>query len=94
MAQIELKALQKVWDDAVAVQDMNLTIQDGEFVAILGPSGCGKSTMLQLILRFYDPTFGEVKVGGVDQKGHRAHVSEDPEYKMYNLSCGDKVGKF
>ena len=49
MAQIELKALQKAWDDAVAVQDMNLTIQDGEFVAILGPSGCGKSTTLLML---------------------------------------------
>ena len=64
MAQIELKALQKAWDDAVAVQDMNLTIEDGEFVAILGPSGCGKSTTLLMLAGLYLPTGGDILFDG------------------------------
>jgi inositol-phosphate transport system ATP-binding protein len=64
MAQVELKALQKAWDDAVAVQDMSLTIEDGEFVAILGPSGCGKSTTLFMLAGIYMPTGGEILFDG------------------------------
>ena len=64
MAQIELKSLQKSWDDAIAVQNMNLTIQDGEFVAILGPSGCGKSTTLMMLAGLYLPTRGDILFDG------------------------------
>jgi ATP-binding cassette subfamily B protein len=42
------------------LHDFNLTIQEGETVALVGPSGAGKSTVLQLLLRFHDPVAGEV----------------------------------
>ena len=64
MAQVTLNALQKTWDDAVAVSDMTLTIEDGEFVAILGPSGCGKSTTLFMLAGIYLPTGGEIRFDG------------------------------
>lgn len=64
MAQVTLKALNKTWDQAVAVQDMNLSIEDGEFVAILGPSGCGKSTTLFMLAGIYLPTGGEILFDG------------------------------
>ncbi|MEM1265274.1 MAG: ABC transporter ATP-binding protein [Pseudomonadota bacterium] len=65
MAQVTLKALNKTWDDAVAVADINLTIENGEFVAILGPSGCGKSTTLFMLAGIYLPTGGDILFDGV-----------------------------
>jgi|RhiMethySRZTD1v2_1073278.scaffolds.fasta_scaffold85333_3 ABC-type nitrate/sulfonate/bicarbonate transport system ATPase subunit len=48
----------------VALQDIDLTVAEREFVAILGPSGCGKSTLLNMVAGFDQPTRGSVKVAG------------------------------
>ncbi len=64
MARIELQNLRKAWGDVIALESMNLTIEDGEFVAILGPSGCGKSTTLFLLAGIYAPTSGDLKFDG------------------------------
>ena len=48
-----------------ALQDFNLQVAPGETVALVGPSGAGKSTVLQLLLRFYDTTSGDVRLDGV-----------------------------
>jgi ATP-binding cassette subfamily B protein len=52
--------------DQVALQNINLTIPCGSSVAFVGPSGSGKSTILNLILRFYDPTRGTISFDGID----------------------------
>ena len=64
MASIELCKVRKAWGDAVAVEGMDLSIADGEFVAILGPSGCGKSTTLFMLAGIYAPTSGEIHFDG------------------------------
>ncbi len=51
-----------------AVKDLNLTINEGELVALVGENGAGKSTLIKMLLRFYDPEEGTVRVGGVDLK--------------------------
>ncbi len=49
-----------------ALENLSMTIEPGEKIALMGPSGSGKSTVFHLLLRFYDPAQGEVRVGGVD----------------------------
>jgi ATP-binding cassette subfamily B protein len=52
--------------DAPALYDFDLAIQPGETVALVGPSGAGKSTVFALLLRFYDPSTGSIRLDGVD----------------------------
>lgn len=57
-------------DDVVhALDDINLEVEEGEFVAILGPSGCGKTTLLRLIAGFQQPTGGGVLIDGKPSSG-------------------------
>lgn len=64
MSRIELINLRKEFGSVVAVKDMNLTIEDGEFIVLVGPSGCGKTTTLRMIAGFEDPTAGEIRIDG------------------------------
>jgi len=52
--------------DSFAINNFNLDVASGETLAIVGPSGAGKSTLFQLLLRFYDPESGAIKVDGTD----------------------------
>ncbi|MCC8246950.1 ABC transporter ATP-binding protein [Saccharothrix luteola] len=52
--------------DRTVVDDVSLTVPEGQRLAVVGPSGAGKSTVLQLLARFYDVDTGAVRVGGVD----------------------------
>ena len=54
--------------DSEALKDFSLVVKPGEVVALVGPSGAGKSTVFQLLLRFYDPKQGAIRVDGVDVK--------------------------
>ncbi len=51
--------------DTPALNDFSLSVRAGETVALVGPSGSGKSTVFQLLLRFYDPEHGSVRIDGV-----------------------------
>src|SRR5690349_3701237 len=74
MAEIVLDHVTKRFPDgALAVDDVNLTIADGEFVILVGPSGCGKSTTLNMIAGLEDISDGELRIGGevANQKSPR-----------------------
>ena len=67
MASIDLVGLSKVYAGGVAaVDDLTLSIADGEFFALLGPSGCGKTTLLRTIAGLEDVTSGQLLLGGKD----------------------------
>jgi putative spermidine/putrescine transport system ATP-binding protein len=63
---IELINLRKAFGDVVAVDDVTLSIADGEFFSLLGPSGSGKTTVLRMIAGFELPTSGTVLLQGAD----------------------------
>jgi len=60
MASIRLERLTKKFGKVIAVNGLNLEVQDGEFISLLGPSGCGKTTTLLMIAGIYRPTEGNV----------------------------------
>jgi putative spermidine/putrescine transport system ATP-binding protein len=66
MSRLELVKVSKHFGDQVAVEDFNLTVEDGELVSFLGPSGCGKTTTLRMTAGFEMPDSGAVIVDGVD----------------------------
>jgi multiple sugar transport system ATP-binding protein len=67
MAEIELEHLTKIFPGGiVAVDDVSLRIDDGEFLVLVGPSGCGKSTLLRMIAGLEEVSEGRISVGGRD----------------------------
>ena len=75
MPTIEFENVTKRYgEDTVALDDVSLTIAEGEFVILLGPSGAGKSTMLRVLNGLTKPTAGSVRIGGEKMQGNRSGV--------------------
>jgi ATP-binding cassette subfamily B protein len=80
-----------------ALERFSLSVRSGEKVALVGPSGAGKSTVFQLLLRFYDPQAGQVRIDGVDLRsadprevrGRVALVPQEPA--IFAASVRDNV---
>jgi multiple sugar transport system ATP-binding protein len=65
VARIELRHLRKTFGGGIeAVKDLDLVIEEGEFLVLVGPSGCGKTTTLRMIAGFEEPTSGEIWIDG------------------------------
>ncbi len=74
-------------DDLIVLKDLNLKVEEGQKVALVGQSGSGKSTIVQLLLRFYDLTGGEILVDGKNINdygisGYRSHIAIVPQEVM------------
>jgi ATP-binding cassette subfamily B protein len=87
--------------ETAALADFNLTIESGQTIALVGPSGAGKSTVFQLLLRFYDPQSGSIRIDGhdirqlepTDFRAHIGLVPQDPTIfsadVWHNIRCAD-----
>src|SRR6059058_2859850 len=75
---VRLESLTKRFDKTVAVDDISIEIEAGEFFSLLGPSGCGKTTTLRMVGGFEPPTTGRILLDGVDvaeSAPHRRNVN-------------------
>ena len=98
---IEFRNVRFAYDDAVILDNINLTIEKGKTIALVGSSGAGKSTLADLVPRFHDVTSGEVLIDGINIKEYSLHsvrslmsiVTQEPI--LFNDTIGNniKLGK-
>ncbi len=62
-----------------AVRDVQLSVAEGEFLALIGPSGCGKSTLLNAIVGLVEPDMGQITLRGADSKTRLGHLAYMPQ---------------
>lgn len=88
MSKVELTHITKDYPGGVrAVDNLSLTLGDGEIVALLGPSGCGKSTVLRLIAGFETPNEGLIRINGASVAGNGTWV--EPERRGVGMVFQD-----
>lgn len=84
--QIELVNINKSYDGELVLNNLNLSIEEDEFITLLGPSGCGKTTTLRLIGGFEQPDSGQVLFNGKDITGLPAHKRQvNTVFQRYSL---------
>lgn len=84
MSLLELRHISKIYGELKALDDVNIKVEKGEWVAIMGPSGSGKSTMMNIIGCMDKPSLGEVFLDGVD-------ISKESGKKLTEIRR-DKIG--
>jgi len=72
-AEIQFENIDFNYGEKPVLHNINLTVKAGQLVVLVGSSGAGKTTLANLLLRFYDPTRGTVKIGGVDLRDVSTH---------------------
>ena len=96
MAYLELEKLHKEFGDFTALEEIDVSIEAGEFLSLLGPSGCGKTTALRIVAGFERPTSGRVVVEGNDlthvSPNHRDMGMVFQAYSLFpNMTAADNV---
>ena len=66
---VELRGVSKMFGDVAALDDVSLSVRDGEFFTLLGPSGSGKTTVLRIVAGLIEPDGGEVLIAGASMRG-------------------------
>ena len=84
---IRLRNIRMAFDDEVVLNDLNLYINDKEFLTLLGPSGCGKTTTLRIIGGFTTPVSGDVLFDGV-------RINDVPPYRRQINTVFQKYALF
>ncbi len=97
MSRVTLRGLAKSYRETLVVRDVDLEIDEGEFVVLLGPSGCGKTTTLRMIAGLTQPTTGSISIGDADEtslpprKRNVGMVFQD--YALFpNMTVAENIG--
>lgn len=98
---IEFRNVTFAYDDAVILDNINLTVEKGKTIALVGSSGAGKSTLADLVPRFHDVTAGEVLIDGVNIKDYSLHsvrslmsiVTQEPILFNDSIANNIRLGK-
>ena len=81
---IETQGLSKYYGEFIAVENLNITIREGEVVAFLGPNGAGKSTTMKMLTGYLAPSAGTAKICGMEVAGNRQEVANRIGYLPEN----------
>jgi putative spermidine/putrescine transport system ATP-binding protein len=97
MSGVKINNVVKRFGDFTALHQLNLEIQEGEFLSLLGPSGCGKTTTLRLIAGFIQPTQGSIILGDQDvthvAPQHREIGMVFQDYALFpHMTIADNIG--
>lgn len=76
---IEIKNLAVAYGEGTVLENINLEIEEGDFIALVGPNGAGKSTLIKTILNFLKPITGTIKINGKSYKEERKKVAYVPQ---------------
>jgi len=95
-ASVTIDRVTQTYGQAIALHEVSLTIEAGEFVVLLGPSGCGKTTLLNLIGGFTQPASGRILIGGRDMAGiqpaQRPTTTVFQDYALFpHMTLADNV---
>jgi spermidine/putrescine transport system ATP-binding protein len=94
---VEIKGVSKRFGKTTALSQINLSIDEGQFFALVGPSGSGKTTLLHILGGFVEPSAGEVRIAGQDVSylppAKRPTTSMFQDYALFpHMSVGSNVG--
>jgi len=86
-------------DETVALRGINLTISEGEFIALIGQNGSGKTTLSKCLNGLFKPTSGDVIVDGLNTKTTSivqmvrrvGYVFQNPDHQLFNNNCWDEI---
>ena len=79
MRKLEVSGLVFSYENRKILNQLDFSVEEGEFVSILGPSGCGKSTLLKLMTGVLAPESGEIRVDGESIQGITEHFAYMPQ---------------
>lgn len=86
---IDILNVSKQYDEVLALDDVTLSIPEGEIFGVLGPNGAGKSTLFEILTTVSDPTSGTAKIAGYDVQEHPRMVRENISYIPQKTAVDD-----
>ena len=81
---IEMNNISFAYNGTDVLRGVSLTVQEGEFLAVIGPNGGGKTTLLKIVLGMLKPTAGEIRVLGADPVAARPQIGYVPQRSAYD----------
>lgn len=81
---IEIRNLSVYYDNVCALEDINLTVRDREFLGIIGPNGGGKTTLLKVILGLVKPSSGSISISGKHREKGKSSIGYVPQFTGFD----------